>query len=61
MRISEPAARAVTALVDPPPPEDHVELLSRMLRAHLAAFEGLEGVDLEGVEPSATFEARWDG
>lgn len=61
MRISEPEARAIVALVDPPPPETDVELLSRMLRAHLAAFEGLERVDLEGVEPSACFEARWDG
>lgn len=61
MRMSEPVARALVALVDPPPPEADVELLTAMLRAHFAAFEAVDGVDLDGVEPSACFEARWDG
>ena len=61
MRISKSAARAVVALVDPKPPEADVELLSALLGAHFTAFEGLERLDLDGVEPSACFEARWDG
>jgi hypothetical protein len=60
MRISEPAARALVALVDPPPREGHVELLTAMLRAHFAAFRAVESVDLDGVELSARFEPRWD-
>ncbi|MGH7919933.1 MAG: hypothetical protein ACREQM_08315 [Candidatus Dormibacteraceae bacterium] len=61
MRLSESAARAVVALVEPPPPEADVELLARMLQAHMAAFEAVERLDLEGVELATSFEARWDG
>ncbi len=61
MRLNESAARAVVALVDPPPSEGHVEVLARMLQAHLAAFEAVEHLDLEGVDLSANFDARSDG
>lgn len=61
MRLTDTAARAAVALVDPAPPEEDVELLARMLQAHQRAFEVVEQLDLEGVELSAAFEARWDG
>lgn len=61
MRFNQSAAAALVALVDPPPPEEDVELLVRMLRAHLAAFEAVERLHLDGVELSAYFETRSDG
>ena len=61
MRIDPAVARAALALIDPPPPEADLQTLTEMLIAHFAAFEGVERLDLEGVEPSACFRAEWDG
>jgi hypothetical protein len=60
MRLNESAARAVVALVDPPPSEAHTQVLVKMLQAHLDAFEAVERLDLEGVDLSANFEAQSD-
>jgi hypothetical protein len=61
MRIDPAAARAALAFIEPPPPEADLQALTEMLIAHFAAFEGVERLDLEGVELSACFQAAWDG
>lgn len=60
MRIDPSAADALIGLVDAPVPEGDRPVLADMFRAHLAAFEALEALDLQGVEPSVSFEATWD-
>lgn len=59
--IDPAAARAALAFVDPPPPEADIQPLTEMLLAHFAAFDAVERLDLDGIEPSATFAALWDG
>ena len=61
MRIDPAVARAALALIDPAPPEADLQALTEMLIAHFAAFDVVERLDLEGVEPSACFLATWDG
>lgn len=61
MRIDPAIARAALAFIDPPPPESDLEPLTEMLLAHFAAFQSVERLDLDGIEPSAVFLASWDG
>ncbi|HZU16022.1 MAG TPA: hypothetical protein VFD01_05370 [Candidatus Dormibacteraeota bacterium] len=60
MRIDSSTAEAVIGLIDADVPPGDVPVLAGMLRAHLAAFEALEGLDLSDLEPAARFEAAWD-
>jgi hypothetical protein len=60
MRIDPSTAEAVIRLVDADVPPGDAPVLVGMLKAHLAAFESLEELDLDAVEPAATFEAQWD-
>ncbi|HLH57749.1 MAG TPA: hypothetical protein VKV33_01230 [Streptosporangiaceae bacterium] len=60
MRIDSSTAESAIGLVDAGVPPGDVPVLASMLRAHFAAFEALEALDLSGVEPAARFEAAWD-
>lgn len=60
MKVDGSAARALLGLIDADVPESDVPILLEMLQAHFTAFESVEALELQEVEPAATFQASWD-
>jgi hypothetical protein len=58
--IEPSTADAVIGLIDADVPAADRPVLAGMLRAHLAAFQALEALDLAAVEASTGFEVQWD-
>ena len=61
MPITSSSGLDIFGCVDRPVSPSHVAPLVEMISAHFAGFEAVESLDLDGVEPSASFDAAWDG